>query len=425
MFSHRVGLVRGREQTQLQVVVKLKATSPARRAVRALAVEGRERTEKGPLDKWLASKKLLAMEPVFGAAPGRGVASFRRMAIAAGAEKDRDLFGLNVLSFPSTRDAKQACKEIAKDPLVENAYIPPEKHVLAGRTGNAQDPLVNRQWGLSAIALFTAEQSASFVAAKDIVIAVIDSGIDADHPDLQGILMEDKSFTTGSKKDTSGHGTHVSGIIAAVRNNSIGIRGVTNSQKIMSLKALDPYSATGYYRAIRHATDQGAQVINFSLGGGHDPTEETLIRRAMNKGVIVVAAMGNEKQEGNPRSFPAAIGGVIAVGASTESDSIAPFSNTGTHIDLVAPGVNVLSTVPTYPTSLADGTDYEAWPGTSMATPFVSAAAALLLAKKPAATRANVRKALVEGADKVPGQTGFNATFGHGRLNVNAALKLV
>jgi subtilisin family serine protease len=216
----------------------------------------------------------------------------------------------------------------------------------------------------------------------------------------------------------------VAGIIAAVRNNTIGIRGITNSTKIMSLKALDPYSARGYYQAIRHATDH-AQVINFSLGGGHDPTEETLIRRAINKGVIVVAAMGNDKQRGNSKSFPAAIGKVIAVGATDETDKIASFNCTGTHIDLVAPGVNILSTIPTYPSSLASGTDYEAWPGTSMATPMVSAAAALCLAKKPGASLAQVRKALVEGADKVSSQSGFDATYGHGRLNVLETLKKI
>ena len=135
----------------------------------------------------------------------------------------------------------------------------------------------------------------------------------------------------------------------------------------MSLKALDPYSGPGYYRALRHATDSGANVINLSIGGGHDPTEETLVRRALRSGVVV-AAMGDEKKEGNATSYPAALDGVIAVGASDEADRVADFSCTGRHIALLAPGVNVLSTVPHYRTTEADGTDYEAWPGTSMAT---------------------------------------------------------
>lgn len=424
MYSNRVGLIRSRENVSQQVVVKIKATQPVRRAMRIAAADGIEPSRPGSLGKWLASSKVKEMEPVFGDAPRRGLANFRRMAIAAEHLLDRELAGINVLSLQSSRDAKKACEEIGKDPMVEYAYIPPEKYTLAKRRTSSNDALLNRQWGLTAIKLFAAERAAGFKAAKDIVIAVIDSGIDSNHPDLNGILTEEINFTAGAKKDTSGHGTHVAGIIAAVRNNSIGVRGVTNSTKILSLKALDPYSATGYYRAIRHATDH-AQVINFSLGGPHDPTEETLIRRAIRKGVIVVAAMGNEKLEGNPKSYPAAIAKVIAVGASDETDKIAPFSCTGTHIDLIAPGVSILSTVPTYPSSLATGTDYEAWPGTSMAAPMVSAASALCLAKKPATTVAKVRKALVDGADEVPTQSGFDATHGHGRLNVLETLKII
>ena len=193
----------------------------------------------------------------------------------------------------------------------------------------------------------------------------------------------------------------------------------------MSLKALDPYDGPGYYRALRHATDNGAKVINLSLGGPMDQTEEILVKRAIGRGVVVVAAMGNDKEQGNPISYPAAIAGVIAVGASTETDGIARFSNTGNHIDLVAPGTNILSTVPTYPTSMANGTDYEAWPGTSMASPHVAATAALLWAKDPTTTVAKIRSALVQSADKVPGQKGFSPVFGHGRLNINKTLKLI
>ena len=429
MYSDRTGpLQASRVDPGRQVVVKLKHTRAARGVLRAAAAEGTPRSRPGALDRWLASRKCQAMEPIFGSAPGRGVAAFRRMAIAAEDEGEAQLAGLNVLTFGSRRDAKQACADVARDGLVEMAYVPPEKHVLTarrkagGRRRAGADPMRNRQWGLNAIDLFRAEAAASFPDARDVIVAVIDSGIDSDHPDLQGVVIDERSFVGGSRKDTSGHGTHVTGIIAAVVNNRRGIRGVCRSRKMISFKALDPYEPSGYYRAIRSAMDAGAQVMNFSLGGPHDPTEETLIRLAMRRGHVVVAAMGNEKEEGNPRSYPAAIGGVVAVGASTEADGIAHFSNTGPHIDLVAPGVNILSTVPTYPSRLASRTDYDSWPGTSMAAPHVSATAALLLAKRPNATPAQVRRALVRGADRVPGQTGFDTTFGHGRLNVRGAL---
>jgi subtilisin family serine protease len=162
-----------------------------------------------------------------------------------------------------------------------------------------------------------------------------------------------------------------------------------------------------------------------SLGGTHDPTEEILVRRALERGVVVVAAMGNEFEEGNPTSYPAAIAGVISVGASDEADRRASFSNTGRHIDLVAPGTNILSTVPRYPVELAEVTDYDSWPGTSMATPYVSATVALMLARRPGLTVSRIRRLLRSSADKVAGKTGFSRAYGHGRLNVHRALQAV
>jgi subtilisin family serine protease len=263
---------------------------------------------------------------------------------------------------------------------------------------------------------------AGFVDATDITVAVIDTGVDSEHPDLEGVISEEQNFTSGPAEDTEGHGTHVIGIIAALRDNAIGIAGACQSRKIMSLKALGPYDGPGYYRAIKHATDNGAKVINLSLGGEYDATEELLIGRAIEEGVVVVAAMGNEFRAGNPTSYPAAIDGVIAVGATTKSDARAKFSNTGRHITIVAPGVDILSTIPTYPCTLSSATEYDSWDGTSMATPFVAAAAALILANSPEATVDDVRRALVRGADRI-GSRRFSENFGYGRLNIWRSLK--
>jgi hypothetical protein len=405
-----------------QVVVRLARGREARAVLQAAAGEGRLPARRGALLRLLASPGLLGLEPVFGDAP-RGGDPFRRLALAAVREPEPALAGLAVLRFRSRREAGEACRRACADPLVEHAYVLPERRPLAARARAGADPLVNRQWGLRAIELFSAERAAGFPDPGAVRVAVVDSGVDSGHPDLEGVFAEERSFTGGPLRDQSGHGTHVCGILGARVNNRRGVRGILRGGRLLSLKALDPYSGPGYYRALRHAADSGARVLNLSLGGGPDPTEETLVRRAIRRGVVVVAAMGNEKEEGNPPSHPAAIPGVIAVGASTETDGIASFSSTGRHIDLVAPGVNVLSTVPTYPTSLAEGTDYEAWPGTSMAAPHVAAAAALCLARRPDASVAEVRRALVRGADRVPGQRGFDATFGHGRLNLRRALE--
>jgi subtilisin family serine protease len=164
------------------------------------------------------------------------------------------------------------------------------------------------------------------------------------------------------------------------------------------------------------------KVLNLSLGGQYDRAEADIVADLLDAGVTVVAAMGNDYQQGNPTSYPAACEGVIAVGATDEADRRARFSRTGKHIALVVPGVNILSTVPRYPSALASTVDYDSWPGTSMAAPHVAAAAALLLAKTPDPRPAAVRKHLMDTADRVSGQTEWNEEYGAGRLNISAAL---
>jgi hypothetical protein len=425
-------------ESSREVVLKLKTTQTAKRALRSLAAAEATRSpaasaERGPLARLLEGSLVKSMEPLFPTRATRRAAALERMVMSLDEDADDDLAGLNVMHFDSADDANTACQMLAGDATVEYAHHPQERYLAAKakrraprrrRVAGAADPLLNRQWGLRAVELFQAQSAAGFKEATDIIIAVVDTGVDSDHPDLKGIVSEEQNFTSGPTKDTQGHGTHVIGIIGAVVNNGVGVSGVCQSLKIMSLKALGPYNAAGYYRAIRHATDNGAQVVNLSLGGDHDPTEELLICRAIDRKVAVVAAMGNDGPSAPP-SFPAAIEGVISVGASTEVDGLANFSQIGAHIDLVAPGVNILSTVPTYPVALAEATDYEAWPGTSMATPFVAATVALLLAKRPSASLTQIVGALHQGADKVLEQAGFNNRFGHGRLNVRRSLEKI
>lgn len=133
--------------------------------------------------------------------------------------------------------------------------------------------------------------------------------------------------------------------------------------------------------------------------------------------------MGNEYLAGNPTSYPAALDGVIAVAALDEVDRRADFSNTGPHVWIAAPGERILSTVPTWPTPTGGGkTGYASADGTSMATPFVTAAVALCLARKPGATAKQVRDALKKGAARLPGQKKFNQEVGHGRLDLLGTL---
>jgi subtilisin family serine protease len=230
----------------------------------------------------------------------------------------------------------------------------------------------------------------------------------------------------------------VSGTVAAGIDNSLGINGICNCT-LRAWKIFDDIpdlvnTANGpqfvyfvdpvmYLRALLDCVDQGVDVINLSIGGPGLPShaERDAFAQLVANGTTVVAAMGNERQQGSPISYPAAIPGVIAVGATGITDRVASFSNRGNHIILSAPGEGIWSTLPTYPGQFgfqavrgSDGqwhqgqpwrrdTDYDAWAGTSMATPHVTAAVALLKANRPGLLPREVRQALTETADKVPG----------------------
>ena len=229
-----------------------------------------------------------------------------------------------------------------------------------------------------------------------------------------------------------GHGTHVAGIIAAATNNGVGIAGVSNCQldvwKIFPDRPLrgDFYvDGERYLQALNAVRRSGVKVMNLSIGGTASSRTETLLFHRLDAdGVLSVAAMGNEFLDGNPKEYPAAYKGVLAVGAVSEKRERAWFSNTGHHIDLVAPGANILSTVPTVPSPYLTETDYATWSGTSMATPHVTAAAALVTAQCAGAGSQEVRQRLVGTASRLPAMKyGKRSTaYGAGLLNLKQAL---
>jgi len=292
------------------------------------------------------------------------------------------------------------------------------------------DPMINRQWGLRAIRWF----DGSHRDAGKIHVAVLDSGIDDGHPDLKGAI-EEYHHDGNTARDFLGHGTHVSGTIAAVVNNSIGIAGIANC-RLHCWKVFDDPKARSedqnfnfefYSRALASALDSEIKVINLSIGGTeHSRAEAAIFKELAAAGVVVAAAMGNEFEEGNPKEYPAGYPGALGVGATDETDARAFFSCTGAHIGLVAPGVNILSTVPRVKASLASSTDYDSWPGTSMATPHVAGAAALVYgntAKSKAAADAVVKR-LRSTTKKLPGmrKKKFTQEYGSGLLDLAAAL---
>jgi serine protease len=217
--------------------------------------------------------------------------------------------------------------------------------------------------------------------------------------------------------DEDGHGTHVAGIIGATANNAAGIAGLARGVAILPVRVLDGNGSgwnSDIAKGIVYAADRGAAVINLSLGStSASATVRDAVAYANSKGSVVVAAAGNSRSSGSPTSYPAAFPNVIGVGATDSTNRVASFSNAGSYVDVAAPGVKILSTVP--------ATGYANLSGTSMATPYVAAAAALLRAAKPAATTAQVAAALQSTAVDL-GAAGRDNDFGYGLIDPQAAL---
>lgn len=416
------------------VIVKLCQGEPARRRL-AAAIEGRGETP--ALARLVERGHARQIVPVFRAEIGESGGFLRSLALAVEPEQPRRAARglMSVLLDPSTNAHELASHLSTLGDEVEYAFVPPIRRLFLPRLRRAPsrrrqrgDPLSSRQWAHGAVRIHQARAKRGFVEAAGVTVAVVDSGIDAGHPDLAGSIASYANYVSAEDdRDLIGHGTHVSGIVAAGINNDVGVAGLC-AARIMAVKALplrdEDYVPAEYYRALAHPIDNGAKVINLSLGGELDPAERDIIQDALDAGIVVVAAMGNEYQDGNPKEYPAGFEGVIAVGACDEMDRRAEFSNTGKHIGLLAPGVRILSTTPRYPSKFARRLLYDSWPGTSMATPHVAAAAALLLAKRPRLTPAQVRKHLMRKADPVPGQKSRPDTeHGWGRLNIEAALE--
>ncbi len=250
-------------------------------------------------------------------------------------------------------------------------------------------------------------------SASNVKIAVIDTGVDYNHPDLSGKVIKGYDFVENDNDpmDEHDHGTHVSGIAAANTNNGIGMAGLAPKASILAVRVLDEGGSgtlDDVAQGIRYAADQGAQVINLSLGGllGTQTLREA-VDYAWNKGSVVIAAAGNESSA--KPSYPAYYSNAIAVAATDQSDTIAYFSNYGTWVDIAAPGVSIYSTVV--------GGGYEKFSGTSMAAPVVAGVAGLLAAQGRSAS--DIRTALEDTADNV---TGTGVLFQNGRVNAEKAV---
>ncbi|XID95357.1 S8 family serine peptidase [Paenibacillaceae bacterium WGS1546] len=272
------------------------------------------------------------------------------------------------------------------------------------------------QWNLPEIATETGWNFSK--GNPEVVVAVLDTGVQLDHPDLKGRLVQGVNIVDPSSppEDDVGHGTHVAGIVAAEVNNSEGVAGMTWYTKVMPVKVLDSTGAGSTYsvaEGIIWATDHGAQVINMSLGNYAEAQFlHDAIKYAHERGVVLVAASGNDNTE-RP-GFPAAYPEVLAVAATDPGEARAEYSNYGDYIDVAAPGSSIPSTYP--------GSQYAALSGTSMASPHVAALVSLVRAANPALSNAEVMDVL-RGTAKDLGTAGKDREFGYGQIDVLAALQ--
>ncbi len=256
-----------------------------------------------------------------------------------------------------------------------------------------------------------------------ITVAVLDTGIRATHQDLAANYIGGYDYVNndGNPNDDCGHGTHVTGTVAAVTDNGIGVAGMSQAS-IIHHKVLGAVgglfsvqcsgSQSDINEAIMDAADAGVRIISMSLGGGgYASSGDAAVNYAWNRNVLVVAASGNDSSN-NGVSYPAAYNNAIAVGALTSSRTRASYSNGGAQMEIVAPGSNVDSTYN------SNDASYSSLSGTSMATPHVAGALALALSCDPSLTNSALRTLMQNTAEDL-GASGWDTIYGHGLLRID------
>lgn len=281
------------------------------------------------------------------------------------------------------------------------------------------EPVADLPW---AQRRYAPERLAPLATGAGITVAVVDSGVDDKHPQLAGQVLSGSDFLdpgADGRRDCAGHGTAVASLIAARPRKGLGLRGLAPEARILPVRVSEQQvadgkgtgravSAANFAQAIRWAVTHGADVLNLSVVLYEDhPAVREAITYALDRDVVVVAAVGNLHDIGDPRPYPAAYDGVLGVGAIGPDGQRANFSQVGEYVDLVAPGGDVLAAAPRR--------GHVSQSGTSYAAPFVAATAALIRQYRPDLTAGEVVARLIATADPAPG--GRSAEYGAGVLN--------
>ena len=354
--------------------------------------------------------------------PGRILVQYRQdvkgekakgiIAAAGGKEVDAiESLGVSVVELPGSMDGEAQVNALSACPEVAFAELDP----VAVPDFTVNDPSYATQWHLKKIAAPTAWDST--LGDSSVIIAILDTGVNSLHPDLASKIVAGWN-TYDNNADTSdvyGHGTAVAGSAAASSNNGVGVAAPAVNCKIMPMRISDK-SGLGYgstiASALTWAANHGARVANVSFRMDFSATVTAAAQYFMSKGGVVTMSAGNENTyyasaTDNPY--------VLTVGATTSTDALASFTNTGGNIDLVAPGCSI------YTTNRAGA--YSSWSGTSFSAPITAGVAALVISAKPSLTGAQVQDILEQSADDL-GATGYDTGFGWGRLNAAKAVAM-
>lgn len=308
--------------------------------------------------------------------------------------------------------------QVTKETAVEYAELNAPVWAVEPTPYVPNDPEYFQQWGITKIKADLAWDIEK--GSKDITIAIVDTGIDYNHEDLGNYISGGYDWVNDDANpwDDEGHGTHCAGIAAATMDNSTGVAGIAQVNLIAE-KVLDrdgEGTASDVASGIQHAADLGADIISLSLGQSYQSLAvQNACDYAWDQGCVIVAAAGNDNERGI--LYPAAYYTVISVGAIDQDSQRCSYSswgsNWGSQMELVAPGRQVLSTTP--------GNNYSKWDGTSMATPHVAGAAALVWSRNPELTNQEVRDLLIQTADDL-GAAGWDEYYGYGAVDAEEAV---
>ena len=320
-----------------------------------------------------------------------------------------DALDVEVVEFPAiARNNTQANVDTLMERLKKNpAVVYAEPNYIYSVNYTPNDPGRSQQWAWGKIEAYGAWDVTQ--GSSSAVVAVVDTGVQLNHPDLNAKIVSGYDYVQNDSNatDGNGHGTHVAGTAAAETNNSTGGAGTCPNCSVMPVRVLDNNgsgSLDNVAKGITFAADNGADVINLSLGGGGSSTLQNAVNYAWNKGSFLACAAGNSNTSSTSSSYPAAYGNCFAIASTTSSDARSSFSNYGSWVEVAAPGSSI------YSTWLNSG--YNTINGTSMATPHVAGLAGLLSSQ--GLSNSQIRDRICSSADDISG-TGTYWTCG--RIN--------